>query len=106
MPDVSTLTLNNGVTLPAVGLGVFQTPPDETRDAVTAALEAGYRHIDTAAAYGNERQVGEAIAASAVDRSEVFLERPRSGSATTATRRPCTASRSPPASSASTRSTC
>ena len=73
MPDVSTLTLNNGVTLPAVGLGVFQTPPDETRDAVTAALEAGYRHIDTAAAYGNERQVGEAIAASAVDRSEVFL---------------------------------
>jgi len=74
MPDVSTLTLNNGVTLPAVGLGVFQTPPDETRDAVTAALEAGYRHIDTAAAYGNERQVGEAIAASAVDSSEVFLE--------------------------------
>ena len=51
MPDVSTLTLNNGVTLPALGLGVFQTPPDETRDAVTAALEAGYRHIDTAAAY-------------------------------------------------------
>src|SRR5215218_3982338 len=74
MPDVSTLTLNNGVTLPAVGLGVFQTPPDETRDAVRSALGAGYRHIDTAAAYGNERQVGEAIAASAVDRSEVFLE--------------------------------
>ena len=74
MPDVSTLTLNNGVTLPALGLGVFQTPPDETRDAVTAALEAGYRHIDTAAAYGNERQVGEAIAASGVERSEVFVE--------------------------------
>jgi diketogulonate reductase-like aldo/keto reductase len=74
MPVVSTLTLNNGVTLPALGLGVFQTPPDETRDAVTAALEAGYRHIDTAAAYGNERQVGEAIAASDVDRSEVFVE--------------------------------
>ena len=74
MPDVSTLTLNNGVTLPALGLGVFQTPPDETRDAVTAALEAGYRHIDTAAAYGNERQVGEAVAASGVDRSEVFVE--------------------------------
>ncbi len=74
MPDVSTLTLNNGVTLPALGLGVFQTPPDETRDAVSAALEAGYRHIDTAAAYGNERQVGEAIAASGVDRSEVFVE--------------------------------
>ena len=74
MPDVSTLTLNNDVTLPALGLGVFQTPPDETRDAVTAALDAGYRHIDTAAAYGNERQVGEAIAASGVDRSEVFVE--------------------------------
>jgi diketogulonate reductase-like aldo/keto reductase len=74
MPDVSTVTLNNGVTLPALGLGVFQTPPDETRDAVTAALQAGYRHIDTAAAYGNERQVGETVAASGVDRSEVFLE--------------------------------
>jgi diketogulonate reductase-like aldo/keto reductase len=74
MPDVSSVTLNNGVTLPALGLGVFQTPPDETRDAVTAALQAGYRHIDTAAAYGNERQVGEAVAASGVDRSEVFLE--------------------------------
>jgi diketogulonate reductase-like aldo/keto reductase len=74
MPDVSTVTLNNGVNLPALGLGVFQTPPDETRDAVAAALQAGYRHIDTAAAYGNERQVGEAVAASGVDRSEVFLE--------------------------------
>ena len=74
MPDVPTLTLNNGVTLPSLGLGVFQTPPDETRDAVTAALASGYRHIDTAAAYGNERQVGEAIAASDLDRSEVFVE--------------------------------
>jgi diketogulonate reductase-like aldo/keto reductase len=74
MPDVSTLTLNTGVILPALGLGVFQTPPDETRDAVTAALQAGYRHIDTAAAYGNERQVGEAIAASDVDRNDVFIE--------------------------------
>jgi diketogulonate reductase-like aldo/keto reductase len=74
MPDVSTVTLNNGVSLPSLGLGVFQTPPDETRDAVTAALQAGYRHIDTAAAYGNERQVGEAVAASGLDRSEVFLE--------------------------------
>jgi diketogulonate reductase-like aldo/keto reductase len=74
MPDVSTVTLNNGVTLPALGLGVFQTPPEETRDAVTAALAAGYRHIDTAAAYGNERQVGEAIAASDVDRADVFIE--------------------------------
>jgi diketogulonate reductase-like aldo/keto reductase len=71
---VSTLTLNNGVVMPALGLGVFQTPPDETRTAVTAALEAGYRHIDTAAAYGNERQVGEAVTSSGLDRSEVFLE--------------------------------
>jgi diketogulonate reductase-like aldo/keto reductase len=68
------LTLNNGVDLPALGLGVFQTPPDETRDAVRAALDAGYRHIDTAAAYGNEREVGEAVRASGLDRSGVFLE--------------------------------
>ncbi|MEV4423365.1 aldo/keto reductase [Patulibacter sp. NPDC049589] len=60
--------------MPALGLGVFQTPPDETRDAVTAALDAGYRHIDTAAAYGNEREVGEAIAASDVHRADVFIE--------------------------------
>ena len=71
---MDTLTLNNGVTLPALGLGVFQTPPDETRDAVAAALQAGYRHVDTAAAYGNEREVGQAIAASGVERSEVFVE--------------------------------
>src|SRR5256885_5918077 len=68
------LMLNNGVVMPALGLGVYQTPPDETRDAVRAALSAGYRHIDTAAAYGNERQVGEAVHSSDVDRSEVFLE--------------------------------
>ena len=71
---VPTLTLNNGVTMPALGLGVFQTPPEETRDAVRAALDVGYRHIDTAAAYGNEREVGEAIRASGLDRSEVFIE--------------------------------
>jgi diketogulonate reductase-like aldo/keto reductase len=69
---IPALTLNNGVTMPALGLGVFQTPPDETRAAVRAALDAGYRHIDTAAAYGNEREVGEAVAASGVD--DVFLE--------------------------------
>src|SRR4051794_25442269 len=71
---VPALKLNNGVEMPALGLGVFQTPPAETRDAVRAALDAGYRHIDTAAAYGNEREVGEAIAASGLDRSEVFIE--------------------------------
>ena len=74
MPDVSTLTLNNGVQLPALGLGVFQTPAEETRAAVEAALLAGYRHIDTAASYGNERQVGDAVHSSGLDRSEVFLE--------------------------------
>ena len=74
MPNVSTLTLNNGVELPALGLGVFQTPAEETRAAVEAAISAGYRHIDTAAAYGNERQVGEAVHNSGLDRSEVFLE--------------------------------
>jgi diketogulonate reductase-like aldo/keto reductase len=74
MPNASTLTLNNGVVMPALGYGVFQTPPDETRAAVSAAVEAGYRHIDTAAAYGNERQVGEAVANSGLGRSEVFLE--------------------------------
>jgi diketogulonate reductase-like aldo/keto reductase len=68
------LTLNNGVEMPALGLGVFQTPPDETRDAVTAALETGYRHVDTAAAYGNEREVGEAIHGSGLARGEVFVE--------------------------------
>ena len=54
------VTFNNGVEMPALGLGAFQTPPEETRAAVEVALAAGYRHIDTAAAYGNEREVGEA----------------------------------------------
>lgn len=70
----TTYTLNNGVTIPSVGFGVFQTPPDETVTAVTTALESGYRHIDTAAAYGNEREVGQAIRASGLDRDEVFIE--------------------------------
>jgi diketogulonate reductase-like aldo/keto reductase len=68
------LELNNRVQMPALGLGVFQTPPDETRDAVRAALELGYRHIDTAAAYGNEREVGEAVHSFDLPPSEVFLE--------------------------------
>src|SRR3954467_6403139 len=71
---MDTISLNNGVEMPALGLGVFQTPPDETRDAVHAALDASYRLIDTAAAYGNERQVGDAVRASGLDRSDVFLE--------------------------------
>jgi diketogulonate reductase-like aldo/keto reductase len=74
MLHVSTRTLRNGIEMPALGLGVFQTPAEETRAAVVAALACGYRHIDTAAAYGNERQVGEAVRSSGLDRSEVFLE--------------------------------
>jgi 2,5-diketo-D-gluconate reductase A len=70
----TTFTLNNRVEMPALGLGVFQTPPAATAAAVAAALRAGYRHIDTAAVYGNEREVGEAIRGSEVERSEIFLE--------------------------------
>lgn len=72
--NVPTLTLNKGVSIPAVGFGVFQTPPEETSAAVLQALRLGYRHIDTAAAYGNERGVGEAIRQSGLDRADVFIE--------------------------------
>ena len=68
-----TLELNNGVAIPVLGLGVFQTPPDETRDAVRSALEAGYRHIDTAAAYHNEAGVGRAVRKSGLAREDVFV---------------------------------
>lgn len=71
---VPTLTLNNGVTMPALGYGVYQTPPAETITAVESALRTGYRHIDTAAAYGNEREVGAAIRRSGLDRSDLFVE--------------------------------
>jgi len=74
MNPIPTLTLNNGVTMPALGYGVFQTPPQETVDAVAEALRTGYRHIDTAAAYGNEREVGRAIAESGIERDEIFVE--------------------------------
>jgi diketogulonate reductase-like aldo/keto reductase len=66
--------LNNGVTMPALGLGVFQTPPEETTGAVQTALRGGYRLIDTAAAYGNEREVGEGVRRSGIARNDVFLE--------------------------------
>jgi len=62
MDPMETMTLNRGVEVPALGFGVFQTPADETRDAVRTALASGYRLIDTAAAYGNERQGGRARA--------------------------------------------
>jgi len=68
------MTLSQGVEIPALGFGVFQTPPGETISAVESALAAGYRHIDTAAAYGNEREVGEGIRRSGIDRRDVFIE--------------------------------
>jgi len=68
------LTLNNGVEMPSLGLGVFQSSPEDTADAVAEALRVGYRHIDTAAAYGNEKQVGEGIRRSGLARDEVFVE--------------------------------
>lgn len=68
------ITLNNGVTLPHIGFGVFQSSPEETTEAVSAALQTGYRHIDTAAAYQNERQVGDAVRTSGLDRDDIFLE--------------------------------
>lgn len=72
--SVPTFTLNNGVSMPSLGFGVFQTPPDATATAVTEALRLGYRHIDTAAAYANERGVGDAIRAFGLGRDEVFIE--------------------------------
>jgi diketogulonate reductase-like aldo/keto reductase len=73
MPQVPTLTFNNGVQIPQLGFGVFQVPPDEVIEPVLAALEAGYRLIDTAAMYGNEDGVGTAIAQSGVPRDEIFI---------------------------------
>jgi diketogulonate reductase-like aldo/keto reductase len=67
------LKLNNAVSIPALGFGVFQSPPEETAAAVETALRDGYRLIDTAAAYDNEREVGEAIRRSGVDRDEIFV---------------------------------
>lgn len=68
------ITLNNGVQMPALGLGVFQSPPAETAGAVEAAIATGYRLIDTAAAYFNEREVGEGIRRSVIRRDELFIE--------------------------------
>lgn len=67
------IALNDGNSIPQVGLGVWQTPPEDTERAVATALDAGYRHVDTAAGYFNEREVGQAVAKSGVPRDEVFL---------------------------------
>ena len=75
MPDmtVPTITLNNQTTIPQLGFGVFQVPPAETAETVTKAFEVGYRHIDTAEMYQNEKGVGEAIAASGIARDELYI---------------------------------
>jgi 2,5-diketo-D-gluconate reductase A len=71
--SIPTIELRDGDPIPQLGFGVFQVPPAETATAVFTALEAGYRHLDTAAAYGNEAEVGQAVRASGLDRGEVFL---------------------------------
>jgi 2,5-diketo-D-gluconate reductase A len=70
VPDI---TLNDGHTIPQLGFGVFQIPPKETVAATARALEVGYRHIDTAEMYGNEKEVGQAVTRSGLDRSDVFV---------------------------------
>ena len=67
------ITLNNGVTIPILGFGVFQIPVAETKQAVLDAIAAGYRHFDTAQAYTNEKEVGQAIAESGLPREEFFI---------------------------------
>ena len=73
MAAVPRMTLNDGNAIPQLGFGVFQIPPAETAQAVTHALDAGYRHIDTAEMYGNERGVGEAIRERGLERSDVYV---------------------------------
>ncbi|MCU1481651.1 MAG: putative 2,5-didehydrogluconate reductase [Subtercola sp.] len=70
---VPNVTLNNGVEIPQLGFGVFQIKPADTKEATLTALEVGYRHIDTAEMYGNEKEVGEAVAASGLKREDVFV---------------------------------
>jgi 2,5-diketo-D-gluconate reductase A len=69
----SSLTLHDGIEIPQLGFGVFGVPPEETQSAVELALEAGYRHIDTAATHGNEREVGAALSASGLPREDYFV---------------------------------
>jgi 2,5-diketo-D-gluconate reductase A len=73
MSDVPTIDLNDGHTIPQLGFGVFQIPPEETAEAVSTALEIGYRHIDTAEMYRNERGVGEAVRSSGLAREDVYI---------------------------------
>jgi 2,5-diketo-D-gluconate reductase A len=75
MPEstIPNITLHDGVEMPQLGFGVFQIPPEQTQGAVELALEAGYRHVDTAAAYRNEKEVGAALAASGLPREDYFV---------------------------------
>lgn len=73
MPDIPNIMLNNGQQIPQLGFGVFLIPPPQTEAAVLQALQAGYRHIDTAEMYGNEAEVGQAISKSGLSRGEVFV---------------------------------
>ena len=73
MSDIPDVLLNNGRSIPQLGFGVFLVPPEDTAEAVAEALRIGYRHIDTAEMYGNEKEVGEAIADSGLDRDEIFI---------------------------------
>ncbi len=73
MSAVTSITLNDGNAIPQLGFGVFQIEPEDTAEAVGEALEIGYRHIDTAEMYGNEKEVGEAVRASGLERGDVFV---------------------------------
>lgn len=73
MSTVPNVNLNDGNTIPQLGFGTYQIPPEETAEAVSQALEIGYRHIDTAEMYGNEAEVGEAIRNSGLDRGDIFV---------------------------------
>src|SRR5919107_3220083 len=73
MTQVPNIRLNNGVEIPHFGFGVFQVPPEETEQAVRDALDAGYRHIDTAQMYQNEQGVGAAVEASGLPREELWI---------------------------------
>jgi 2,5-diketo-D-gluconate reductase A len=73
MNPVPNITLNNGVEIPQLGFGVFQVPPADTKAVTLTAFEVGYRHIDTAEMYGNEKGVGEAVRESGLKREEIFV---------------------------------
>ena len=107
MPAIPTISLNDGVAMPQLGFGVWQVPDDEAASTVAAALEAGYRSIDTAAIYGNEEGTGEAIrAASGMPREELFVTTKLWNDRPGLRLAPCAPSTPRWRSSASTTSTC